>query len=196
MARALTNIAYGEKLDKPRQVPGAPTGTEATHETKTINAGEEVDRSKFSDEEWRALLAAGAVTEDDNVTVSAGTPAASAGGSALAPPEFRPERSAWEESEKKVAEARAKEAEGATPYVVPEPIPPSKEAAVQLVQPEYVRENQFRPEGTEVKDPSKNPDADAGQKATEDTGEEPQEETGSERQRTTRAQAAKEKQSE
>ena len=61
MAKAVTIIRYGVALAKPEEV----RGRERTHQLKTIQPGEKVDKKLFSDEEWKALVAAGAVVVDD-----------------------------------------------------------------------------------------------------------------------------------
>jgi hypothetical protein len=57
MTKAATTIRYGVERDE-------VTVDGSTHEAKTINPGEDVDKSLFSDEEWADLEAAGALYEE------------------------------------------------------------------------------------------------------------------------------------
>jgi len=65
MAKAVTEIQTGEKLDEPIRVPIAGGEVTQEYKTKTIQPGETVNKSDFSDEDWAVLVSSGSVVEDD-----------------------------------------------------------------------------------------------------------------------------------
>jgi hypothetical protein len=80
MAKAVTDIVRGKKLKEAvDRGPGA-RGLKRTHENTTIEAGNTVKKGDFSDDEWKQLLAAGAVVENDDDFPPARVGEATAGG--------------------------------------------------------------------------------------------------------------------
>jgi hypothetical protein len=84
MAKALTNIKHGGEDVTPASrtaAGGFSPESERLSQFTMINAGDDVDKSDFSDEEWQALLDSHAVSEEKDAEPGPVSPTATAGSS-------------------------------------------------------------------------------------------------------------------